>query len=184
MRHCRFWVLSSTLLLLLAWGQYAAGQPAPTTGTIIETDRLRFVLPADWRRADPSSKMRLVQATIPGVGGPGELAVFYFGPGQGGGVDANLQRWIAQMELPPDVIPKPERFEANGCTVTWIDVAGTLKPSAMGMGPSSAQPGSRLLGAVVEGPGGPWFFKATGPDKTLGPEREKFSAMLKSVQPR
>jgi hypothetical protein len=139
-----------------------------------------FDLPASWQSQPPSSNMRLTQAVIPGPGGPGELAVFYFGPGGGGPVDANIQRWVEQMESPEQ--PKPETFEANGYRVTWIDVRGTLKPSMMGAGPTTPQPNSRLLGAVVEGPGGPWFFKATGPDATLTPERDAFLAMLKSVR--
>jgi hypothetical protein len=36
---------------------------------------------------------------------------------------------------------------------------------------------------VVEGPGGPWFFKATGPQSTLGEEREAFREMLGSIRP-
>lgn len=35
----------------------------------------------------------------------------------------------------------------------------------------------------VEGLGGPWFFKATGPDATVTPQREAFVTMLKSVRP-
>jgi hypothetical protein len=124
--------------------------------------------------------MRVAQAVIPGPGGPGDFALFYFGPGGGGGVDANIQRWIEQMESPEQ--PKPEIFEANGYRVTWIDVRGTLKPNMMGAGPTTPQPNARLLGAVVEGPGGPWFFKATGPDTTLTPERDAFIGMLKSVR--
>lgn len=139
-----------------------------------------FDLPKSWQSQPPSSNMRLAQAVIPGPGGPGDLAVFYFGPGGGGPVDANIQRWVEQMESPEQ--PKPETFEANGYKVTWIDVRGTLKPSMMGTGPTTPQPNSRLLGAVVEGPGGPWFFKATGPDATLTPERDAFIAMLKSVR--
>jgi hypothetical protein len=139
-----------------------------------------FDMPKDWRAEPPVSNMRLAQAAIPGAAGPGELAVFFFGPGGGGGVDANIQRWIEQMESPEQ--PKPETFEANGYKVTWIDVRGTLKPSTMGSGPTTPQPDSRLLGAVVEGPGGPWFFKATGPDATLGAQRDAFLAMLKSVR--
>ncbi|HKI03518.1 MAG TPA: hypothetical protein VKK31_16180 [Thermoanaerobaculia bacterium] len=139
-----------------------------------------FDLPQSWQSQAPSSSMRVAQAAIPGAGGPGELAVFFFGPGGGGGVEANIQRWIDQMESPEQ--PKPETFEANGFKVTWIDVQGTLKPSTMGSGPTTPQPSSRLLGAVVEGPGGPWFFKATGPEATLGPEREAFVKMLKSVR--
>jgi hypothetical protein len=126
--------------------------------------------------------MRFAQAAIPGPAGAGELAAFYFGPGQGGTPDANLERWIDQVEAGPGT-PKPERgtLEANGLKVTWVDVHGTLKPSTMGMGPSTPVPDARLLGAVVEGPGGPWFFKATGPDKTLGPQKDAFFSMLKSV---
>lgn len=139
-----------------------------------------FDLPASWQSQPPTSNMRLTQAVIPGPGGPGELAVFYFGPGGGGPVDANIQRWIEQMESPEQ--PQPETFEANGYRVTFIDVRGTLKPSMMGSGPTTPQPNSRLLGAVVEGPGGPWFFKATGPDTTLTPERDAFLAMLRSVR--
>jgi hypothetical protein len=34
---------------------------------------------------------------------------------------------------------------------------------------------------VVEGPGGPWFFKATGSNKTMAPPRDAFLTMLKSM---
>lgn len=153
---------------------------APPSSQTAGEGSIDFDLPPSWQTQPPTSNMRLTQAVIPGPGGPGELAVFYFGPGGGGSVDANIQRWIEQMESPEQ--PKPETFETNGYRVTWIDVRGTLKPSMMGSGPTTPQPNSRLLGAVVEGPGGPWFFKATGPDTTLTPERDAFLAMLKSVR--
>lgn len=144
-----------------------------------------FDLPAAWTSEPPSSSMRLAQATIPGPGGPGQIAVFFFGPGGGGGVDANIKRWIDQTEPAPGAEPKPQTFQTDkGFKVTWIEVAGTIKPSTMGTGPSTAQPGSRLLGAVVEGPGGPWFFKATGPDATIAAARDPFVAMLKGVRPK
>lgn len=154
----------------------------PSSEGMAAEGALDFSLPSGWQSQPPSSNMRIAQATIPGAAGPGEFAVFYFGPGGGGSVEANIQRWIEQMESPEQ--PKPEIFEANGYRVTSIDVRGTLKPSMMGAGPSTPQPNSRLLGAVVEGPGGPWFFKATGPDATLTPARDAFIAMLKSVKPK
>jgi hypothetical protein len=141
-----------------------------------------FDLPKAWQSHPPSSNMRVVQATIPGPGGDADLAVFYFGPGQGGPVDANIKRWIGMMEAADQ--PKPEVFETHGYKVTWVDVKGTLKPSQMGMGPASAQTHARLFGAVVEGPGGPWFFKAQGPDATLTPQRDAFVGLLKSVRPK
>jgi hypothetical protein len=149
------------------------GQPMPVA----------FDLPPGWERQPPSSSMRIAQATIPGDGGPGELAVFYFGPGGGGGVDANLERWIGQMQVEaggPE--PRRDRFQVGDFAVTTVEVAGTLMPSGMGSGPDTPQPGSLLFGAVVEGPGGPWFFKATGPAATLAAQREAFIAMLRGLR--
>lgn len=159
----------------------APAAPAPS-GPAADNAKLQFDLPKGWTSETPKSSMRLAQATIPGPAGAGELGVFYFGAGQGGSVDANLERWTDQMEAGPGT-PKPERgnLTANGLKVSWVDVHGTLKPSSMGMGPSTSVADARLFGAVVEGPGGPWFFKVTGPDKTLAPQRDAFFAMLKSV---
>ena len=157
---------------------------APMAGQA-QDGSVHFDLPSNWQEQPPSTSMRMAQAVIPGnpgSGGPGEVVVFFFGPGGGGGVEENIQRWIAQMETAPGSNPQPETFEANGFRITWIDVSGTLKPSSMGMGPATPQPGSRLYGAVVEGPGGPWFFKATGPEATLAAERENFVKMLRSVR--
>jgi hypothetical protein len=126
--------------------------------------------------------MRIAQARIPGNAGSGELAVFHFGAGQGGGVDANIDRWVQQMEVPPNESPKRDSFRVGDFAVSWVEVGGTLKAGSMGMGPQTAQSNYRLLGAVVEGPQGPWFFKATGPDETLRTERAAFLAMLRTVR--
>ncbi len=164
-------------------GEKVADSPAAAMGGgAAQEGALDFSIPASWQNEQPANNMRVAQAVIPGAGGPGNLVVFYFGPGGGGGVEANIQRWIDQMEVPAGSNPKPETFEANGYHVTWIDVVGTLKPSNMGTGPTTEQPDSRLLGAVVEGPGGPWFFKATGPGSTIAAERDNFLTMLKSVR--
>lgn len=159
---------------VLGSGGGASAQPAG----------LDFDLPDGWQSEAPATKMRFAQASIPGSGGPGQLAAFYFGPGQGGGVEDNLQRWTGQMKVAEGSQPQRGTFEANGFRITWLDVAGTLLPSGMGMGPTTEQPGSRLLGAVIEGQGGPWFFKVTGPDATIAPQREAFLAMLRSVRAR
>ncbi len=146
-----------------------------------EPGELLLTLPAGWEQEPPSSGMRLAQARIPGPGGPGEFALFYFGPGGGGGTEANIERWIGQVEADPDSQARRDRFEANGLALTWVEVDGTLKASGMGMGPAEDRPGYRLLGAVVEGPGGPWFIKVTGPRATLAAEREAFFTMLRNL---
>src|SRR5271156_6495465 len=60
------------------------GNSASSSGTPVQTGRLRFMLPAGWRQVPPNSSMRVAQAVIPGAAGEGELAVFFFGAGQGG----------------------------------------------------------------------------------------------------
>jgi hypothetical protein len=154
----------------------------PSSATVVEVPGLRFSLPAGWQQVPPTSRMRAAQATIPGAAGSGEMAVFFFGAGQGGGAEPNLQRWMQQIT--PDAGGEPQRssFEGDGLRVTWVDMRGTLQPGQMGMGPAEAQPNSELLGAVVEGDGGPWFIKATGPEATLAPQRDAFVALLRSMK--
>jgi hypothetical protein len=159
--------------------QPVVGAPAGATAREAPS-RLVFALPA-WVKEPPSSGMRLAQAKIPGPAGPAELAIFYFGAGGGGTADANIERWIGQIDQPA-AAPKRGSFATHGLGVTWVEVAGTMKPSTVGMGPATARPGSRLLGAVVEGPGGPWFVKAIGPDATVAAARPAFLEMLHGLR--
>lgn len=151
----------------------ASGTPGP----------VGFELPEGWQEKSPTGAMRSAEATIPGEDGDAEMVVFYFGPGQGGGVEPNLQRWVGQMQVAEGTEPERDSFQVGELTVTHITVHGTLLPSGMGTGPSEPQPDSTLMGAVVEGPSGPWFFKVTGPQATLEGEREAFLEMLHTVQP-
>ena len=160
--------------------QPVVGAPAGETARQ-SPSRLAFALPAAWVKEPPSSGMRLSHAKNPGPPGPAEFAIFYFGAGGGGSADANIDRWIGQIDQPA-APPKRGSFATHGLGVTWVEVAGTMKPSTIGMGPATAQPGSRLLGAVVEGPGGPWFVKVIGPDATVAAARPAFLEMLHGLR--
>ncbi len=162
----------------------SSAQGDATVDHQIDAPGASFTLPAAWTPQPPSSSMRLAQATLPGEAGEGQVTVFYFGPGGGGGVESNLDRWQGQMEPDPSFKASRESFEVNGFRVTWVESKGTLKPSTMGTGPSSPQPNFRLFGAVVEGSQGPWFFKVTGPAQTLEQQREAFLELLRSARPR
>lgn len=164
-----------------------AAEPPAAAGTIAPPSagesRLVWELPPGWTEEPPSTGFRLAQANVPGAAGDAELAVFFFGPGQGGGAEANIERWLGQIETAAgDPEPERETFASGELEVTTVYATGTLLPSRMGMGPEVAQPGAALLGAVVEGPGGPWFFKATGPAETLAVEREPFLEMLRGLR--
>ena len=47
-------------------------------------------------------------------------------------------------------------------------------------GEKTVKPGYRLLGAIVEGPGGNVFLKFTGPAKTIAANQQKFEQLLAS----
>ena len=133
--------------------------------------------------------MRAATYSVPnsaGDNGVAECGVYYFGQGQGGSVQANLDRWINQFQQPDGKPSKDAAHTAkrtiHGLTVTTVEVSGTY--SGMG-GPMMAShpslPGYRLLGAIVEAPQGAVFFKFTGPSKTVAANQAAFNKMLDTV---
>ncbi len=132
--------------------------------------------------------MRKAQYKLPHVEGEtedAELAVFYF-QGGGGGVQANIDRWVGQFTK-PDGSPvtneaKITHKQSHGVPLTIVDVSGVYNNS---MGPNSPAPSKqsyRLLGAVAEAGNGPWFFKLTGPAKTVAKWEPSFQSFLDTIQ--
>src|SRR4029450_1774603 len=63
---------------------------------------LAYTKPTDWKPVPTSSSMRVAQFAIPHAAADAsdaELVVYYFG-GSGGTVEANIERWIGQMQQP------------------------------------------------------------------------------------
>ncbi len=139
-------------------------------------------IPEAWTPEVPESRMRAAQARIPGPGGDAMLVVFWFGPGQGGGVEANLQRWISQVDPEPGVEPRRDDFDVGPFRVHLVEVVGAYKAPKTEGGPGQPLARTALLGAVVEGDGGPWFFKVTGPRETVEANRETFLEMLRKLR--
>jgi hypothetical protein len=68
-------------------------------------------------------------------------------------------------------------------SVQLVEVTGTYNGGmTMTDVPATPMPGWMLLGGVAQGPDAPWFFKLTGPEATLGAEREAFLGLLRSVR--
>jgi hypothetical protein len=148
---------------------------------------LRWAAPAGWKigGAQPMRAATYGVAAAAGDAAGGECVLYFFGAGQGGSVDANIERWKSQFSAPggKPVVPKVAKRTVHGLPVTTIDVSGEY--SGMG-GPmaaaSRAASGYRLLGAIVEGPGGNVFVKFTGPAKTIDANQPKFESLLASFQ--
>jgi hypothetical protein len=153
-----------------------------------EAGGVTWTAPAEWA-VQPERPMRSATYSIPAVKGdsePAELAVFYFGEGKGGGVDANVKRWVNQFKkadgssLEKEVKPKQEQIA--GFPVTLVDVKGTYMGGGPMMGPATPKPGFRLMGAIVESPAGAVFFKLTGPEKTVTAAEKPFRKMLEGMK--
>jgi len=148
---------------------------------------VRWTAPAGWK-AEDARPMRAATYSIPlaaGDQGIAECVVNFFGSGQGGGVEANIERWRGQV-LGADGKPAVATIDkraGRGVPITVIDASGTY--TGMG-GPMTAGakpvPGYRLMGAIVEGPGGSVFFKLTGPAKTIAAQQKNFEQLLASIQ--
>lgn len=171
-----------TAVLLLVATTVLAGR--------VEDAGLRYTVPDGWTRVPAASDVRAAQYRIPGVPDAthdGELVLFHFGQGQGGSAEDNLQRWYGQFTQPDgrptkDVAVVTVRT-VRGLKVTAVELPGIYRPAPMGGAGTGPRPGWRLLGAVVEGGRGPWFFRATGPDATIAAAREAFDALLSSLEP-
>lgn len=135
----------------------------------------------------PKSSMRAAEYAVEGDS-QAELSVFYFGPGQGGEVDANITRWLGQITQADgsDTAQKQKRSQttSSGIAVTIVEAQGTYA-GGMGMpGAHASEPISDaiLLGAIASGPQGPVFFKLVGPGAAIERARPAFKALIESLR--
>lgn len=167
-----------------AAGQNASGEPevSPAVGVDLTWDE-----PSGWERLPPSNPMRQAAYRVPkgpADGEDAELTVFYFGPGQGGSIEANVQRWIGQFQgLDPGSARRADR-SAHGMRQHTIEIESGTFHTGMPGGSTEPKSDYGLLGAIVEAPDGPHFFKLTGPKRTVHASREAFYKLLDSVRVR
>lgn len=145
---------------------------------------LRWSAPEGWQASKPKSQMRLGEYIAPGPEGqqPAVMSIFYFGARGGGGVDANIERWVGQFKNAdgtPITNAKRATQMVGKIKVHTVDVTGTY---GGGMGGGGAQKDFRVLGAIAESPAGLFFFKLLGPSKTMAANEAKFNGFVKSLK--
>ena len=150
---------------------------------------LKFTAPPGWQTRAASSTMRVAEFVLPGrdaAAGSAELVIYYFGGG-GGSVDANIQRWLGQMQQPDgrptsDVATK-EAKTINGLKVALLDVSGTyvaeVRPGAT---EKHNSPGFRMRTAVVETPRGPYYLKLVGPAAVVETWNKSFNEFVANLK--
>jgi hypothetical protein len=149
---------------------------------------LTYTAPTGWTVVPTSSSMRVAQFTLPRAAGDTETAemiVYYFG-GSGGSVEANIDRWIGQMQQPDGrsskAAAKRESRMVKGLSVSLVDVSGTyVAETAPGSATRHNSPNFRLRAGVIQTPKGPYFIKLTGPAKTVAAQSQAFEGFVASL---
>ncbi|MGI8785544.1 MAG: hypothetical protein ACR2L2_18080 [Acidobacteriota bacterium] len=155
--------------------------PIQTSPASASAAGVTWPVPARWN-AQPERPMRAATYKIPGVqaDADAECAVFFFGAGQGGSVEANIQRWIGQFET--SETPARSTRQVNGFNVERIALGGTYLASGGMVQSAEPKPNYRLLGAIVEAPEGAVFFKLTGPSATVAAAEAEFDQLVSSIK--
>ena len=166
----------------LSFSALRADEGAKKAETVeVKLKDLVLNLPKDWAAAG-DKPMRLATYEIPNVEGDkekGELAISTFG-GDGGGVAANLERWVGQFDSDGrEVTIKKGMVGENAYHVA--DISGTYQKS---VGPpilrkTTPAKGYRMLGMIVQVKGkGVYFLKLTGPDATVKAQADALRAAI------
>ena len=144
---------------------------------------LSAVAPKGWVAQQPSSSMRVAQYGLPGPAGEATLGIFFFGPGQGGSVEANIERWYGQFSQGDGQPAQGRRWtrQVGDIEITGLDISGTFS-GGMGMGNAEPQADYRMLGAIAVHRSGTVFFKMTGPAQTIEQWAASFDEFLDSLQ--
>lgn len=162
----------------------APGTGAPSS----QAAGIAWTVPASWETG-PAHQMRIATYRIHAIAGDpedAECAVYFFGEGQGGSVEANLQRWTSQFTGPDGQSPvQPAKIEKKvvaGFKISTISVSGTyLGAGAMMSQEEVKKPNFRMRAAIIEAPEGLVFLKLTGPMNTVSAAESDFNTLLGSV---
>ena len=163
---------------------------AVVSAAVVAQSALKFDVPSGWVAGKPASSMRVAEFALPKADKDPEdasLIVYYFG-GTGGSVQANLDRWIGQMQQPDGrdskAVAKTSTLASKaGLKITLIDIPGTyVAETTPGSSERFNKPNFRQLAAVVETKDGPYFVKLVGPAGTVARWDASFRAFLASLR--
>lgn len=148
----------------------------------VKVEDITLTVPADWKQEEASNQLRLAQFVIPPVEGEkdkAEMVVSHFG-GTGGGIDANIERWVGQFAADGRK-SKVTKGESKQGPYYFVDITGTYN---MPVGPpilrqSKPLPDARMIGVILEVEGkGNYFLKLAGPAKTVSAQEEAMRASI------
>ena len=176
------------LLQVLFLSITLAAAPVALSGERMELPRLDYVIevPPGWTAEAPANSFRLAQFVVDGPQGRVNCILFYFGQGQGGSVQANIERWQSQFSSPAGAPVKPvvEHVRVAELPVTLVELAGSYA-RGVGMGPQGEQNADQIMrAAIAETAQGNIIFQLFGPSAAVVLQREAFNRLVRSLRPK
>ncbi len=168
------------------------GSPVPGADRIVRLSdgRIRLTAPSSWQARRPQTRIVEYEFHAPAAGEnqPGARITIM---GAGGGVEANIARWIDQFDQ-PDGSPtkektKVEKQQKNGAELFVVSISGTYKDRPAGgpftNAPVVPRPRYRMLSAIVVTPNlGHYYIKMVGPENVVTAHEEAFRKMLETLE--
>jgi len=153
-----------------------AGMPGGSDPRASAGGDLHWTTPVGWSELATS---QLRQANFK-VGDQGQAECYLtILAGNGGGLEANVNRWRKQMSLPeasPAEIAALPRGPFFGDEAVFVDLEGTFT----GMSGDDVGDSYRMIGFVQVVPAGARFLKFVGPKAVVGAELENFLTLAAS----
>jgi hypothetical protein len=141
-------------------------------------DGMSFTVPETWKEIEvPAGKRQFGQRArflIPANGDEVELTCSTVG----GGIDANVGRWVGQFQLPAGEKPTIETIRIDSVAAKWVDLRGKFQTFLSGGG--SAKDDWRMLGVAIPKKPQDLYLKLTGPRASVAKIQEEFRSFAKS----
>lgn len=150
---------------------------------------IELKVPEHWKAKKTTSRIVEREFTVPAAEGTkttGRLTMMR----AGGSIKQNIERWYGQFKQPDKKatkdVAKVKELKVNGQACVIVDIPGTFAES---VGPPIARrfvqrEDYRMLGGIVQTKTkdkAQYFFKLTGPSKTIAAAEKHFRTMMESV---
>ena len=170
----------SALTVLAVSDEVAAQDRSSDAARSVQVRDITLKVPLSWKQERPTSRLRLTQFRVPAAQGDredAELIVFNFGDG-GGGVEANIRRWIDQFQPAGRKVRTVSGNSTQG-KYYLADVSGTYNrpdgPPFLRRTKPVSDFRSHSVILLVENKG-VYFLKLIGPRKTVSDSIAQFRA--------
>jgi hypothetical protein len=154
------------------FGMRMASNPSPSQHSLPFT----YEVPEGWTEA-PANSLRLINL-VP-AGDPRAECYVTILPGDGGGVNANINRWREQMSLEPyteeEFAALPKRT-LLGVEAVYVEFEGLYT----GMSGDQSEPNYKLAGLILPLNNSGMFIKMLGPKDVIDKEMARFEAFCSS----